>query len=258
MNQQERINAILLLLDEKEQLSVGEICQSFKVSKDTARRDIIKLEQMEMAERFHGGIRKPFLRPRLEDYKVRLVMNPEIKQILGKAAAQLVRNGDTILLDLSATVEFVAKNITANNVLAVTNSVDTAIALMETGNVRTYLTGGYLNPEVRSLLGMGVLEKIMSFYFDIIFIGASAVRVDGVYYMTEDDVVLKRVAIQKSGRVVLVADHTKFNESSRHRLDYAGIDLLVTDRQPPAELVQALKKNNVAIMVVDGDKFAYL
>lgn len=254
MNQQERIGKILTCLDEKKQLSVGELCAMFGVSKDTARRDIIKLEQTGVVERFHGGIRAPYLKPRLKDYQARLIMNPDIKERLGRAAAALIRDNDAVMLDLSATVQFIGENITAKDVLAVTNSIDTAVSLMRTDVERIYLTGGYLHPGLRTLLGMGVLDRIRNFHFDVAFIGASAVRAEGLYYMLEDDVVLKENLMQVSDRVVLVADHTKYSASAPCRMDIRGVHLLVTDVYPPADIERALRENGADIMVVESEK----
>lgn len=255
MNQQDRISAILAKLETVEDLSVADISEMFGVSKDTARRDIIKLEEMGVVERFHGGIRAPYLLPLLEDYKERLVMNPDIKKRLGKAASKLVRNNDSVMLDLSATVQFVGENITAKGVLAVTNSIDTALALMKTDVDRIYLTGGYLNRKFNALLGMGVLERIKTFHFNIAFIGASAVRPDGIYYMLEDDIIFKQNVIQLSDKVVLVADHTKFTEVTSYRMGFQGIDLFITDQWPPAELQAVLDSAGIEVMVVENDNY---
>jgi len=249
MNQQERTVAILSQLEVRSQLSVSDICTLFGVSKDTARRDIIKLEEMELAERFHGGIRKSFLRPRLESYRSRLIAHSATKKRLGKAAAALVGDNDTVMLDLSASVQFVGENITAENVLVVTNSIDTAIALLEKEVARVYLTGGMLSPDTHTLAGMSVLDKVRDFHFDIAFIGATAVRPEGLYYMAQDDIVLKKNL--SADKLVLVADHTKFDNIAPFRMDFSNIHTFVTDRRPPDDLMEMLDKHSIRIMIVE-------
>jgi len=256
MNQQERTVAILAQLEARGQMSVSDICDLFGISKDTARRDIILLEEMELAERFHGGIRKPFLRPRLEAYRSRLITHAKTKQLLGRAAAKLVRDNDVVMLDLSATVQFVGENITAGNVFAVTNSVDTAMVLLNTNVEQVYLTGGFLFPETHALSGMSVLEKIREFHFDIAFIGATAVRPEGIYYTAQDDITLKKSIKQISDKVVLVADHTKFDEIAPFRLDFSGVHVFVTDSTPPRELMKVLKQHNITVMVIEPSRDA--
>ena len=249
MNQQERTVAILAQLEARGQMSVADICDLFGISKDTARRDIILLEEMELAERFHGGVRKPFLRPRLEAYRSRLITHAKTKRLLGRAAAELVQDNDTVMLDLSATVQFVGESITAENVFAVTNSVNTAMVLLNTSVEQVYLTGGILIPETYALSGMSVSEQIREFHFDIAFIGATAVRPEGIYYTVQDDITLKKSLKQISDKVVLVADHTKFDEIAPFRLDFSGIHIFITDAAPPNELMKVLKRHNINVTV---------
>ena len=249
MSQQERTVIILSQLEARGQMTVSDICTLFSISRDTARRDIVYLEGMGLIERFHGGIRKPFLLPHLRTYRSRLVINPHIKKLLGVEAAKLVQDNDVIMLDLSATLQFVGEQVTAENVLIVTNSIDTGSAVLNKGNASVYLTGGFLQPEVHALTGMSVLERVSEFHFNTAFISATAISPDGIYYTTHDDVVLKKRLKQISDKVALVSEHTKFSEVASFRLDFSNIDIMITDKAPPSDLMEAFDKHNIRVVV---------
>ena len=109
MNQQERLVKIIDLLEDTKKLKQEEIADYFNISKDTARRDIIKLVEKELVERTIGGIQLPVIKQQLTDYQDRIIQNSSQKKIIAQLGSQLIKEKQTIWLDVSTTVELLCK-----------------------------------------------------------------------------------------------------------------------------------------------------
>ncbi|EHC6547842.1 DeoR/GlpR transcriptional regulator, partial [Listeria monocytogenes] len=101
MNQKERIVEELKLLEKQKTISQEELMRIFSISKDTARRDILKLVESGLAERYPGGVSQPILKPQIESYTSRLVKQSAQKQEIAHAAGKTIKDHMTIYLDVS-------------------------------------------------------------------------------------------------------------------------------------------------------------
>lgn len=255
MKQYDRLFKALQHLEEHEMLNVEDICKLFGVSRDTARRDILELEKTGAVERCRGGVRRPVLRQQVESYKFRQITNAAEKRALGLIAAGMVKDCDTVMLDLSTTVQYVAEALVGRNILAVTHSLDNAQILSQEGPGQVYITGGYCNYNFRGMIGACVAEKIQDFRYDIAFIGVAAVDERGGYCFREDDIAIKRAIRKAADKVVLVVDESKFEACAPNRLNFSEIDILLTDKAPGEPIQKALEAAGVRIMVAsDGGK----
>ncbi|WP_340003965.1 DeoR/GlpR family DNA-binding transcription regulator [Paenibacillus sp. FSL K6-0276] len=248
MYQEERLLKILEYLKQHQSMSVQEICTQFEVSRDTSRRDIVRLVQEGVVIRTHGGVSMPELQKELLSYQDRLIDESESKQRIGKTAAQLIQDHETVILDVSTTVQFVAEQISAKDITVVTHSIDNVGILSKREDLQIYVLGGYLNVKNRLLYGPSIIDKLSEIRADKAFIGASAIRADGLYYPYEEDVRVKREMARRSDQVILVADHTKFIGKSFFRLDFDCIDILITDRELPSEIREVLDQKNITVI----------
>ncbi len=248
MFQEERLVKILDYLKQHKTMSVGEICSFFQVSRDTARRDIVRLVQEGVVARTHGGVALPDLQKELTSYQERLIDEPTGKNVIGEHAAKLIRDHETVFLDVSTTVQFVAEHIQAKQITAVTHSIDNVGILSKLEDLSIYVLGGYLHTQNRLLYGPSVIEKISEIRADKAFIGATAIQTDGLYYPYEEDVRVKREMARRSDQVILVADHTKFTVKSRFKLDFDHVDIIVTDQSIPVDIQEILDQKNITLI----------
>lgn len=248
MFQEERLVKILDYLKQHKTMSVGEICSFFQVSRDTARRDIVRLVQEGVVVRTHGGVALPELQKELTSYQERLIDEPTSKNVIGEHGAKLIRDNETVFLDVSTTVQFVAEHIQAKQITAVTHSIDNVGILSKREDLRIYVLGGYLHIHNRLLYGPSVIDKISEIRADKAFIGATAIQPDGLYYPYEEDVRVKREMARRSDQVILVADHTKFAVKSRFKLDFDHVDIIVTDQSIPIEIQEILDNKNITLI----------
>lgn len=251
MFQEERINAIMEHLNQYQRIDIKEICQQFDVSRDTARRDLLKMEELGLILRTHGGAVLPKKTKEIYEYKERLVRESDEKREIGLFAATLVNNGDFIMMDASTTVQFAAEHLSSENIVVVTNSIDIADVVSRKKAVRTILLGGELHAQHRFLFGQSTLDKLSDYQVDKLFLGACGITANGLSYPNEEDGVVKREMIKRASQVIVLADHTKFGDQMFFKIaDLASIDLLITNQKPDKEMMEKLVEHQVELLVV--------
>ncbi|MGM0169706.1 DeoR family transcriptional regulator, carbon catabolite repression regulator [Enterococcus sp. AZ135] len=253
MNQKERIAEILKMLEERQKVSQEELMEIFSISKDTARRDILKLVENDLAERYPGGVSRPILKVQIENYSNRLIKQAKEKQEIAEVAYQLVGTQMTVYLDVSTTVNFLASNLDQKNLFIVTNSMDNALAVSPKNSNQVYLLGGLFNPNSRVLSGEPVSHQLRQFNFDFAFIGGAGITEQGIFYSELTDVYLKEEIINNTQKVCLLIDSTKVNRRTAYKIDFTGIDLIITDQSFPKDLIEKLELQKIEVINVEGD-----
>jgi DeoR/GlpR family transcriptional regulator of sugar metabolism len=254
LSQEERLAHIFEYLKQHRRVTVQTICDMFNVSRDTARRDVVKLVKTGTVVRTRGGVMLPNLTKEVFGYKERLTQESAGKLKIGRTAASLVKDGEYVIFDASTTVQFAAECLTARDVTVVTNSIDVASILSERDDITVHLLGGILNGRHRFLHGASTLEKLSEYQVDKLFLGACGITVDGLSYPHEEDGVVKREMIRRADQVIVLADHTKFGKRLFHKVSgLESIDMIITDRKPDEEILRVLSEFEVQVIVVEGE-----
>lgn len=251
MFQEERISAIMEHLKQHERIDIKEICRLFEVSRDTARRDLLKMEELGLILRTHGGAVLPKKTKEVYEYKERLGRESGEKHEIANVAATLIKNGDFIMMDASTTVQFAAEQLSSENIVVVTNSIDIADALSRKEKIRTYLLGGELHAQHRFLFGQSTIAKLADYHANKLFLGACGITADGLSYPHEEDGAVKREMIRRADQVIVLADHTKFGDHMFYKIaELDAIDLLITDKKPSEKMMATLIEHQVELLVV--------
>ena len=254
MYQEERLLSILDFLQKNKRISVEEICTMFHVSRDTARRDLVKLEVENSIIRTRGGAILPSIQEEIKNYTKRLETVSQEKKIIGKKAASLIYPNDNIILDTSTTVQACAEHIQNMDCTIITNSINLAEVLSNRSHINIQLLGGTLHKEHRFLYGSSVVEKLSDYYVDKLFVGVIGISETGLTIAHEEDGVVKRKMVKQAKQVIVLADHTKLG--TNHFFKFASlddVDLLITDKTPPKAFMEVLRKNNVELLIADGE-----
>lgn len=251
--QSRRLDEICAYLGQHYRIGIEDICRLFGVTRDTARRDVVRLDADGRALRVRGGAVLPPSARQVRHYAGRGGAS-SAKQAIGAAAAALVRDGDRVLFDTSTTVMEVARAVTAAPLHAVTNSIDIAEALGGREGVELHLTGGRFNPWQRSLEGPQARLGLAHFDFDKVILGACALDPDGLTCPSDEESSLKQAMLRQARQVIVVAEAAKFGAAFLHRLcTFEAIDVLVTDRPLPAVVAERLATLGVeAVVAGDG------
>jgi DeoR/GlpR family transcriptional regulator of sugar metabolism len=250
--QEERMMMILRHLKKHHRISVQEICGMFGVSRDTARRDLVKLSEQNAIIRTRGGAILPVLEKEVDSYKKRVGQKSEAKAKIGRLAAATIQPRDHILMDTSTTVQYAAQALEAQNVVVVTNSIDIADILSGKEGVKLHVLGGVFDPHSRYIHGAATLRHLQEFRVNKCLMGGGGITKDGIFVKDEEEGQVVKQMIACSEQVIVLADHTKFGKQFFYQIcRLEDVDLLVTDRLPD-HWKECLEKANVEWHVAEG------
>ncbi len=194
------------------------------VDASTIRRDLDALEREGQAQRTHGGARPTPGGTAKLPYTMKEGERLTEKAAIGQAAADRVRDGQTVILDSGSTTYEVARALRNHTGLTViTNDLRIAKYIAETPGMRLLVTGGELLGSVFTLVGERAIAFLSDYTADWAFLGADAIDIEaGVTNMNTLEVPLKRAMITAAGHAVVVADSSKFGRRALAKV--AGLD----------------------------------
>ncbi|WP_416151651.1 DeoR/GlpR family DNA-binding transcription regulator [Salipaludibacillus sp. HK11] len=244
----ERKNVILNKLYAEKKVSVKDLSQEFDVSEETIRRDLEKLEKKDIVTRSYGGAM-------LNDkddipYITRHSRNLPQKKAIGKSLLHYIEAGGAIMADSSSTVHEALKMIASQHIELniITNSVS-ALNEFAHSSLNIISTGGTLRERSSALIGPITTETIQRFNADIALVSCKAISMDGVSDANDVESATKKVMINQSKKVILIVDSTKFNHDSFVKMiEFADIDILITDQLPSDEWRVFLKEHQIEVI----------
>jgi DeoR/GlpR family transcriptional regulator of sugar metabolism len=248
----ERQKQILSLLGKQGRLSVAEIVEQFSISEATARRDLETLASQGKAQRVHGGViaveQAPPELPILE----REGEQTDEKNSIGRAAAELIADGETVFLGSGTTVLEAAKHLRdRKNLTVITNSLPVLNALAGRKDVTVVSLGGQLRESELSFIGHITEQALAELRVDKVIMGTRGISLE--HGLTNDYLpeTLTDRAILKVGRTVIIAaDHTKINRIATALLaPLSAMQVFVTDSNAEKKFLQALKKLGIEVIV---------
>lgn len=248
----ERRKQILELIETRNSISVAELCGILDVSDMTIRRDLRILSNEGLLERVHGGAVSRRGRSYEPAYRIRSVEQVKQKEIIGKRAASLIHDGDSVALDVGTTTLELAKALAGtSNLTVITASLPIAMVLSEAPNVRLILTGGVVRKEEHSLIGHIAQRAYEEFHVDKAFIGVGGIHIEaGLTEYNLEDTLVKKAMIANAGEVIVVADSRKLGEICfAHIAPLSAVDVLVTEDSDSKDMIQSLRSSGVEVII---------
>ncbi|RUT33408.1 DeoR/GlpR transcriptional regulator [Paenibacillus zeisoli] len=253
MNQEERTQSILQYLKNNAKIQLEDICELYGVSRDTARRDLVKLEEDGAIIRVRGGGMLPTLTKNIQSYRARLEAS-NTKRAIGRKAASLIKDGDYLLMDTSTTIQYTAESLSTKGNIIVTNSIDVAGILSEKPDITTHLLGGELNPWHRNVFGPRTLNMLSDIKVDKLILGACGLSPAGLSAPSVDEAYVKAEMIKRADQVILLADTAKFGRHLFHKVcGFDQIHILVTDQEPDPEMMSIMAGHQVEVLVISTE-----
>jgi len=207
----ERCEKIVQLVDERGSIRVSELSEIFKVTEETIRRDLDKLEQAGRLIRSHGGAISVQDSTSETPFKQREVTNVEEKKEIAREAVSHVRPRDRIILDASTTAWYMASMLPDIPLTVLTNSIKVAIELASKEKVEVVSTGGILAPRSLSYVGPLAERCLEQYHVNKAFISCKGVHLErGATESNELQGRLKQRMIGIADEVFLLADYSKF------------------------------------------------
>lgn len=248
MYQEERIYQILELLKVKKTLTNQDIMKEFHVSRDTARRDILKLVDEGKAQRTHGGITLLSIHDQIGEYHIRQKQNILIKKQLAKQAIQYLTVHKVCFFDVSTTVLEIC-HLVPHHIEAYSHSIANIEALCQ--HCSSYMIGGKYHTANRFMYGSQTINMLDSIYFDFAYMGAAAIKEDGIYVEDLEDAAIKKKIAQRCACICVVVDSTKYEKSSTYRaLEWKDIHIITTNKIPPKHILKAIRNAGCALDIV--------
>ncbi|HEX3661433.1 MAG TPA: DeoR/GlpR family DNA-binding transcription regulator [Acidobacteriaceae bacterium] len=256
---EQRAKKILQVLLRHGNASVEDLVSMTGVSAPSIRRDLVRLEQRNLVHRTHGGAR---LAAQMEyqafrfdsSFQVRESRFAEEKRRIGMAAAELIREHDTVGFTAGTTTTQVARCIRhRSSIHVITNAVNIAMELSNQPALNVTLTGGTMRwAGAFSLTGPISIEMLNGVFLDKVFIGACGVDPKrGVTTIEPDEAAVFRAMVRQAKQVVVVADSSKISMISPALICRPEeIDILVTDGGITAEALEAFCTRDVEVKAV--------
>ena len=252
----ERQEHIARIVEEHGRARVTELALRFGVSTVTIRKDLLALEGENRLVRTHGGaIAVDRSRAELA-FDVRERLQPDEKARIGAAGAELVQDGESIVMDASTTALYVARHLMRRrdwtHLTVITNGLRLASELAGYPGIAVLMLGGRVRWEALSVVGQlgdGLFSRIN---VQKAFVGAAGFTLDsGLADATEEEAQIKRSMVAAAREVIAVVDHTKWE-----RVAFAtfcqtdAITTILTDDAAPDTMVAALVARGIDVRSV--------
>jgi DeoR family transcriptional regulator, aga operon transcriptional repressor len=233
---------------------VNELSRLFGVTEVTVRNDLDAMAREGLLVRDRGGAIAHASTNLSTAFEKRALEHAEQKRRIGRAAAALVDNGETIILDAGSTVMEMARNLTEEkSFTVVTTALNIATQVGALPKVHVLVAGGFLSPETISTVGAIAERDLERLTVDKLFLSTQAFDVDtGLTDISLDVARVKAAMIRSARRIILLADSSKWGLSTFAKIaPLAEIDVLITDDGLSEEARKAIRQFEIELIESD-------
>jgi DeoR family transcriptional regulator of aga operon len=214
--------------------AIAELADAIGVSLSTVRRDLADLAAQGLLRRTHGGaVALAAAQTTFEPAPaIAQHQHAEAKRAIGRAAASLIEDGQSVVFDSSSTVLEAARAVVARGaaITAVTNDLRIAAVLAEQPRIRLIVPGGTLRPGSYTLVGEPGASFARALAADLALLGAHAVSGATVSETSIEVATIKQAMVASARRVAVLADASKFGAVAFCTVLRLGSDhLVITD-----------------------------
>ncbi len=249
---EERLSEIEKRLRSRGKVKVKELSEYFQVTEDCIRKDLKILENAGKLKRTYGGAILSQDYPLERDVIDRRNYHLENKKTIARKAFQLIRDGETIFLDISTTNIELARLLaeSGKRVEAVSNMID-IVQILGTGrNITAISTGGIMYRTVNGFMGPAAIEAIKRYSFDKVFVGCCGMDMMSRSFTTMgvEDGLTKKAAISSGRHKYIVMEREKFyfNESYKYA-ELDEVDGIITEEYPDESVKNILDSYGVTL-----------
>jgi len=249
----DRRDKILQRIQSKGSVRVDELSEEFDVSTVTIRNDLDFFEEKGLIHRTYGGallLNNIYKDPSIEEKRK---INIEEKRRIAKYAGEMIKDGESIILDSGSTTREIATQLKGQtNITLMTNSINIALELAAEDELEIMMTGGVLREKSYSLVGPEAEHAMQNYFFDKLFLGVDGMDIDhGLTTSNPLEAKLNKVMVQRSNTVIAVTDSSKFGRHSFSFIcDLTPIDMIITDEKIDEEYETKFRKRNINVVKV--------
>lgn len=230
-------------------IEVVDLASQLEVSGETIRRDIKELQRKGVLKKIHGGVALP---ASLADtpFHERLKDNAEGKRRIGEAIAEIIQDGDSLIIETGTTATYVAQALSHRRRLTiVTNSVDVARSLAFGPENEVFMAGGRLTPDDGAALDQTAIAYVSQFRVKYAVFSVAGIHPeDGLMAHRISEADFTRTVISRADTVILAADQTKLGRGGLVRVcGPEVVDIFVTDGDPSPRLRAMFERAEIKI-----------
>ncbi|MBM3999046.1 MAG: DeoR/GlpR transcriptional regulator [Planctomycetes bacterium] len=251
---EERRSRLLELVRQRGFASLPDLAGQLGVSESTVRRDLDALEENGSAKRTHGGVLYTGPSPKVPHFDDRQSAQWGRKRAIARAAAQLIEDGDTVLLDGGSTTYELARLLVGRPLQVVTNSLPVASLFTSSDRSDLVFVGGYVHARTGVTLGPYANAMLAELNVRRAILSVAGVNVRGYFNSNLLLVETERAMMRSADEVVVVADSSKVGRSSLARLCPLGdVQKLVVDSGIAAPWPERIAAAGVALTIAECD-----
>ena len=239
------------MFDSKDFLDLETLCRELDASESSIRRDLDEMEKQSVLKRVYGGAVPVQASGSIAfDFTVESGRFSDEKSRIARLTASLIEDGQTVILDGGSTVAAVAGELASKSLHIVTNSLPIAETLEARRNIELTLTGGYLDPRIRVMLGPLCEQMLSLIRADVLIMGIGSVSEEGFSNNNTLVVGSEQKMMEIASKVIIVADHTKFGRGAMIPLaQLDAVDTVVSDTGLAPEYVELLQRSGVEVLL---------
>ena len=235
-------------------VSIPDLRDAMDVSESTIRRDLEALEDSGEAKRTHGGVFSTGPTTAVKQFETN--KNPgqwDKKRSIAEAAAKLIDDHDTLLLDGGSTTYELARQLIGRPLQIVTNSLPVANLFSSCDSVDLVLLGGALHHRTGVTLGNFANQMLQSITVQKAFLSIAGINVRGFYNSNMLLVETERAMMQCADRTIIVADSSKFGRCSLARLcAWSEVQTLVADDELNDKWRKQVEESNIQLILASS------
>lgn len=249
----ERRTKILELIETIGKVEVAELSRLFNTSQVTIRNDLKDLHDQGLVRRAHGGAVRAEVVSVDQSLQVKAEQHAGEKKRIGAAAAALVNDGDSIILDSGTTTQQIARHIkNKKDLTVITNALNVAMEVIGAKGIEVILLGGVVRQKSFSVVGYFAQEMLRQFSADKCFLAVDAVDAAfGLSTPNLEESEVNKTMVQIAKETILVADSSKFGKRSLSQIvPLAQIHKIVTDDALAPQVLEELTALGVTVIAV--------
>ena len=249
---QERQEIILRELSECGKARVRSLSEKFGVTEDCIRKDLKLLENRGKLKRTYGGAILSQDYPLQRDVIDRKMVHTAEKEKIAEKAVAMIRENETVFLDISTTNIKLAQLIAAQSrrLIVVSNMIDILQILANNQQITTIGTGGTMYRTTNGFMGIATAKAIQDYSFDRAFIGSCGIDMvdSSITTLGAEDGLTKMAAINASRHKYIVMESEKFYYNECYKFaHFDDVDGFISDKLPNEEMRKELEAAGVEL-----------
>ena len=249
----DRRHAILARVADEQTIRVGELARELGCSEMTIRRDIRRLERDGFLRQTYGGATAHLTRSFDISFNARALLAAREKRLIGMRAAGLIEDARVVFVGIGSTTEQFAQYLPARRDLVIVTPSLPIASLLGTRPVQVMTLGGAVLRDELTCVGPMATAALQNFRFDVAVIGAAGMSARwGITELTEDEGAVQRAALERTERVIVIADGSKVGTVTPIVVGPAQrATVLVTDPSASTDEVRRLRGLGIEVVVAE-------